>query len=147
MAPSLPLALVIAALGLLASPTHACAQRGVLIFGAGDTISHYADANLDGDPELEAALGFEDPAIGYRYEYFSLFFLDLWTGEGELVLYDQATDRYVRLSDEVALDLTGRSAESFGEPFLYRFPLGWLRIGAVLVGAGVSTWRAMRELP
>lgn len=46
----------IVGLTLLASPARASAMRGVLIFGAGDSISHYADADLSGDPELELEL-------------------------------------------------------------------------------------------
>lgn len=64
---------------LLASPARVLARGGFVIFGGGDTISHYADADLSGDPELAAEVAFDDPAIGYEYEYFSLFFLDLWT--------------------------------------------------------------------
>jgi hypothetical protein len=110
-------------------------------------VSHVADADLSGDPELAAALGFDEPAIGYKYEYFSLFFLDLWTGGGALVLYDRSDDRYAPLSDEVLLELTGRTPESFGKPLLYRVPLGWVVIGVALIALGVTTWRRMRELP
>ena len=142
-------ALALTALLLVAaSPAIAHARRGgPVIVGAGETIRHYADADLSGDPELEARLGFAEPAIGYKYEYFSLFFLDLWTGEGELVLYDRAGDRYVPLDDELLHELTGRTADSFGVPWLYRVPLGWLVVGAVLVVAGVTTWRRIRDLP
>ncbi|HEY8432585.1 MAG TPA: hypothetical protein VIL20_29645 [Sandaracinaceae bacterium] len=114
--------------------------------GAGETISHLADA-LSGDPELAASSGFADPAIGYEYEYFSLFFLDLWTAGGQLVLHDEASDRYVPFEDEVLRELTGRTADPLGVPFLHRAPLGWIVIGLVLAVAGVTTWRRMRNLP
>lgn len=132
---------------VLVLPSIAHARRGVLIWGGGETVSHVADADFSGDPELAAALAFDEPAIGYKYEYFSLFFLDLWTGGGELVLYDQSDDRYAPLSDEVLLELTGRTPDSFGKPLLYRVPLGWVVIGVALIALGVTTWRRMRELP
>lgn len=137
----------IIALGVIAPATTAHARRGFIVMGAGETISHYADADLSGDPELAAELAFDEPAIGYKYEYFSVFFLDLWTGEGELVLYDQSGDRYVPLNDRVLHELTGRTADSFGKPLLYRIPLGWAVIGVLLIAFGVATWRGMRELP
>lgn len=115
--------------------------------GAGETISHVVDADLSSDPELAATLGFDAPAIGYKYEYFSLFFIDFWTGGGVLVLYDQSGDRYVPLRDDLCQQLTGRSPDSFGSPFLYKVPLGWIVLGVLAAMVGVSMWRRMRELP
>lgn len=132
---------------VLALPGLAHARRGVIIWGAGETVSHLADADLSSDPELAAELQFDEPAIGYKYEYFSLFFLDLWTGGGQLVLYDQSSDRHVPLRDDVLLELTGRTPDSFGKPLLYRIPLGWVVIGVVLIAFAFTTWRRMRELP
>lgn len=133
------------ALLALASPARAMALRGFVIFGGGETIAHYAAADLSGDPELAAEVAFDDPALGYKYEYFSLFFLDLWTGGGEIVLYDQSSDRYVPLSDQSLLELTGRTPDSFGTPFLYRVPLGWLLLAIALALIGITTWRRMRR--
>ena len=74
--------------------------------------------------ELRAELGFAEPAIGYKYEYFSLFFLDVWTGDGEVVLYDQQDERHVVLDEEAMQALTGQSLDSIDPPLLYTVPLG-----------------------
>ena len=60
-----------AVLGLAADSSHAHARRGFAIIGSGDTISRRAA--LDDELGLEAReeFGFEEPALGYRYEYFS----------------------------------------------------------------------------
>lgn len=121
--------------------------RGIpIIFGGGTTVSHVADADMSGDQELQAELGFEDPAIGYEYEYFSIFFLDVWTGEGQPVLYDQSSDRYLPLDDELMQALTGRTADSVSAPFLYHVPLGWIVFGSLLLGAIGGWWLRYREL-
>lgn len=70
------------ALLLMASPARAMARRGFVIFGGGETIAHYADADLSGDPELAAEVAFDDPALGYKYEYFSLFFSTAFRSAG-----------------------------------------------------------------
>lgn len=132
---------------LLAPPSSAYARRGLVIVGAGDTIGHLVDADLSGDPELAASLDFDEPAIGYRYEYVSFFFLDVWTGSGQIVLFDQASDRYVPLNDAQVEDLTGRTADSFGKPFLYRVPLGLVVIAAIVGFGAFVMWRQWRALP
>lgn len=117
-----------------------------VIFGAGETISHVVDADMSGDPELRAELGFESPAIGYKYEYFSMFLLDLWTGAGQVVLYDQESDIYVPMDDEAMLALTGRRTDSISVPFAYRVPLGWIALTVLGIFGGAGWWLRMREL-
>ena len=115
--------------------------------GAGETISHRADFNPEGKSLVQEETGFVDPAVGFKYEYFSLFFLDLWTGAGEIVVYEkEGGDRYVEMTDEQLHALTGQSPDAFGTPFGYRFPLGWFVVLGVLSAAVFATWRRMREL-
>ena len=109
--------------------------RGVLVFGGGSTVAHIAEADMSGDPALQAELHFAEPALGYEYEYFSMFFLDVWTGDGHVVLYDRSSDRFVPLTEDTMQALTGRSLDSIDPPFLYRVPLGWIVYG--LFGLGI----------
>lgn len=122
--------------------------RGFVIFGGGETIGHVADLDLSEVPELDLALAAEEPALGWKYEHFSIFFLDLWTGSGTFVLYDRAADdAYVPLDDDEVRTITGREPSSLGKPLLYHVPLGWVVLGVLLCGFGVVWWRNARELP
>ncbi|MFK7986234.1 MAG: hypothetical protein AB8I08_09395 [Sandaracinaceae bacterium] len=122
--------------------------RGLVLFGAGETISHVARLDLSNAPAFEAELGAESPSLGYKSEYFSVFFLDVWTGGAELVLYDEVDDqRYLPLSRAQVEELTGREASSFSPPFLYQVPLGWIVYGGLFIGAVVVTWVRFRKLP
>ncbi|MCU0671470.1 MAG: hypothetical protein MUE69_01630 [Myxococcota bacterium] len=114
------------------------ARRGFVLYGSGDTISHRADLDEALREQVAGELGLVDAAIGYRYEYFSLFFLDLLTFEGEYVLFEEETDRYVPLDDE-ALESLGTSADQLGKPFFYYVPTAWPLI--LLVGGfGAFSW-------
>ncbi|MEQ9078565.1 MAG: hypothetical protein RLP09_32165 [Sandaracinaceae bacterium] len=135
-------------LGWALSPAPLLARRGCLfVMGYGETISHIADADLSGDPELEAELSLDDSALGFRYEYVSFFFLDVWTGGGGVVLYDQSADDYYALSPEQLRELTGRGPDDYSKPLLYRIPLGWIVFGGLGLVFAAGTWLKMRELP
>lgn len=113
-----------------------------VFFGGGETIAHLADIPEEKRASLIAS-GLAEPAVGLKYEYFSLFFFDLWTGGGKVVLYDEdGGDRYVPLTDAETIDLVGESQDALGKPLLYRFPLGWLVILGVV---GVSAARMVRD--
>lgn len=129
-------ALIAASLFLDADVANA--RRGFVLYGSGDTISHRADLDEALREQVAEELGLVDAAIGYRYEYFSLFFLDLLTFEGEYVLFEEDSDRYVPLDDE-ALESLGTSAEQLGKPFFYYVPTAWPLI--LLVGGfGALSW-------
>ena len=135
-------------LGALSLPSLGLARGGCLVvFGYGETVSHIADADLSGDPELEAELSLAEPGIGFRYEYFSILFLDFWTGNGAVVLYDQADDSYYPLSPEQLRALTGRGPDELSAPLLYTTPLGWIVLGALGVVLALRTWLDFRQVP
>ena len=135
-------------IGWVLSPAPLLARRGCMfVIGYGETISHIADADLSGDPELEAELSLDDPALGFRYEYVSFFFLDVWTGGGSVVLYDQSADDYYALSPEQLRELTGRGPDDYSKPLLYSVPLGWIVFGGLGLVFAAGTWLNMRELP
>ena len=115
-----------------------------MLLGAGETISHRADLTSEGEAMVEEETGLAGAAVGFKYEYFSVFFLDLWTGKGEVVFYDDT--RYVVPSDEWLRAVTGMTADDFGKPIPYRVPLGWIVLVVVIAGGVLYTWRGMREL-
>ncbi len=128
---------------LLCVSNLGCSRRSFAIWGAGSTISHRAEFAAGLHEQLALESGFENPQIGFKYEYFSLFFLDLWTGEGEYVLYEG--DRYFPLSEEQLATL-GTSADELGKPFMYRVPLGWIPLVILLIGFGVRMRREWQSV-
>ena len=59
--------------------------------------------------------------VSLKYSHFGIFFMNVWTWGGEIVLYDGG-DQYffIEIDQQKALD-------KYGTPFLYKFPR---RIGA-----------------
>jgi len=113
--------LVVAVL-LAARPAHA---RGIVIINTGNDVAHIRD--LPADVAKES--GFT--AIGYRYDLFGVFWLDLWRWGGEFVAYNEHS--YAPLSSEDLASLGGASM-----PWNYRAPPG-LMIILALVELGLVT--------
>ena len=132
---------VLVALSFVTDSAPAQARRGLVVFGGGETISHRADFEAPADHWVWQETDFEEPAIGYMYEYFAVFFIfDLATFEGQYVLYEG--DRFIPLSEADLVEL-GTSADDLGKPFLYYLPSGWL---AALLLVGGWLFLKMREL-
>jgi hypothetical protein len=122
---SLPLVLFL----LFFAPTRASA--GVILITHGDTIKHLGDI---ADPQARADIRKEtgkDLAVGFKYSYFGVFWIDLWTWGGEYCVYEG--NNYKEVPPTVAAALMGKSESDLGKPFLYRFPLGLLIIGGCVV--------------
>lgn len=72
-----------------------------------------------------------DYKIGYKYKYFSLMFMNMWTWKGSFVLYRGR--RYISLNKKFAkiykIDLN-----SLKKPFGYRFPTGLIVLLVVVAG-------------
>ncbi|MEM6954633.1 MAG: hypothetical protein AAF411_06300 [Myxococcota bacterium] len=120
--------------------------RGMVVVGVGESIDHLASFDDETKAQLQAETGFAEPAVGLKYESFSLFFLPVWNWEGDVVVYETDGDRYLPLSDTELREFTGRSADDFSTPFLYRFPIGLMVLLAIVAGAVFQTWRRMRSL-
>ena len=129
--------------GVSPSVTHA--QRFV-VFGGGNEVGHVADVPPEHAAAISASIGAEDPAIGYLYGYFSLFFLDVLTMEGEYVLFDRADeDKIWRLPPDKLESATGLAISDLGKPFLFRFPLGLMLIVVVILSIGARLYLAYRD--
>jgi hypothetical protein len=111
---------------ILLGPSAAEA-RGVITWG--DTVSYVGEVSNQHKLGVQAGLG-TDVAVGYHYHYWGLFWIDFWTSDGEYCLYRGKS--YWPLSPAEAAKLLGQSESDLGKPFLYRFPLGWLLLTAVM---------------
>src|SRR5437016_2616231 len=111
----LPLAL----LALFLGPGRASA-KGIILITHGDTINKVGDIR---NPELRqqlAATG-KNLAVGFKYSYFGIFWLDLWTWGGEYCVFEDKN--YGPITAAQAAELMGVKESELGKPFLYRFPL------------------------
>jgi hypothetical protein len=111
----------------------ATAKAIPIIITSGETIVHLQDLPAAAKQEVRKELQCE-PAVGFVYSHFGVFWCDLWTWNGRYVLYKD--QKYWEIKPEGFQALLGKSEEELGKPFLYRFPLGLL-ILAGLVGVGI----------
>ena len=74
--------------------------------------------------------------LGYKYWQFSLFWLNIWTSEGEFVAYEEVGDtkNYESLgkTPQEAAATSGMSADKFKKPFSYSYPPGLLIFGGII---------------
>lgn len=120
--------LAILALSLLAphpgrrpDQPHAMEAKGIVLFTHGDTIWKITDKQTDD-------LRTEGLSIGYKFWYGGLFWIDFLTSDGTFCLFKG--DSYQPITEAQAEELAG---EDLASPFLYRWPLGWLIVGALAV--------------
>jgi len=125
--PALLGAAAVAALALWSRPSAAHA-KGIILITRGDSISHLGDVAA----ELQVA-DLPATAVGYKYSYFGVFWLDLWTWGGTYCLYKDKT--YWELTPAQAAQLLKKSEAELGKPFLYHVPLGLVILVVVVGGA------------
>ena len=114
-------------------------RRGIpFLFTTGETFSDFHLVNQDDfdylfpstagqtDASAAASAGVQ---VSFMYDRFGLFFINVWTWSGKVVLYEEAKQTYydIEISQEEAL-------KKYGKPFFYRFPP--LLIAGV-VGGGI----------
>jgi hypothetical protein len=84
--------------------------------------------------------------VGFHYRYFGVFWLDLWTWDGNWCLYQG--DRYWTLEKGQAALLLGKPESDLSKPFLYTFPLGLLILVPLMVlGAAASIFDRAKPNP
>ena len=101
---------VILVVAIAGSPTTASAGTAMIVV-SGDDIEHVKDLNS------EHTQTFGYAKLGYRYERWGLFALDLWRWNGEFVVYEG--DTYAPLTDEDLSTLGNPRV-----PWRYRLPGG-----------------------
>ena len=99
-------------------------RGGGCVFGDGVSRNDIINLNQIVDTDQR------DLKIGFCYEYFHFFFLDITTGGGEYCLYSNS-DQHRSLSDSDAAMILAVSEDELPTPFLYRYPLLWVVLGVV----------------
>jgi hypothetical protein len=108
----------------LFSPSKASA-RGLILVTYGDSIKHLGNAAPQGQPMAGVH------QVGYKFGYFGVFWIDLWTYGGTYCVYQGK--KYNPISRGEAARLLGKNESELGAPFLYTVPLGWLILGPLIV--------------
>lgn len=127
------------ALALL-SPSVAEA-KGLVLITTGDTIADLGKVSVQG----KGGPGLGLPNVGYKYSYFGIFWLDLWTYDGTYCLH--SGNNYEPISAAQAAMLLGKPEASLSPPWGYRFPLGLLILGGVLVLVGLGAIFGRKSSP
>jgi hypothetical protein len=113
-----------------------------IIWGSGEKIAHLGHLPAQAQQEAKQAFG-KPVAIGYKYHRFHIYYCDFWTWDGEYVLFHD--QQYWKLPEPVFAEVLGRPPSDLGKPFLYRFPLGLLILGGILLLVCLSQWRHQRK--
>lgn len=123
----LPFAALLLTVGLF---TPAEAHAGIVITH-GDTIKHIGDVPAHMKERLGPEFG--TAAVGFKYSYFGVFWLDLWTWDGEYCLFKDR--KAASLKPAQAAAILNIQESELDTPFLYRFPLGLMILtGVALLG-------------
>jgi hypothetical protein len=120
---------------LLIGAGQAQARRGFKLFTMGETVSEVGTVSDDVTRAITADTGPRLNKIGFKYDYFGLFWLDLWNWGGEYVAYNSLNeDTVYKVSKTQAADMMGIDEGKLGKPLNYRFPyLLMILIGLALL--------------
>jgi len=120
-------------------PSRAEARRkGFVFITHGKSIKHIGDVPEELKAEIRSTFETsEEPAVGFIYSQFGIFWLDIWTWGGEYCIY--AGDEYGPIDEKDAAKLTGGDV---GKPIFYRIPPGLsILVAIALLWVGVR-WRS-----
>jgi hypothetical protein len=127
------LAALMFAVAVIAIRAPAPAAAGPLVVTGGEDVIHLRRLSA----EAQAVFG-EGTSLGYRYDAFGLFGLDLWRWDGEVVLYRGRTI-YTDVAPAEIAELAGvGSLDRVRAPLGYHLPPG-LALLLAIAGAGLVT--------
>ena len=113
------------------NPSRAEAQLGFVLITHGQDIMHLGDVPAKVQQEMLADLRVSGTVkVGYLYEGFGLFWLDIWTWDGQFCVYTGTN--YDPIDATKAAALLGKPGK-LSKPFFYRFPPGLLIVVPLVV--------------
>jgi hypothetical protein len=110
---------------LIASAFLSASEAKAFVVTSGETIFHVGDVPSQNRPRQVAA-----DKVGYKFYYWGVLWLDLWTSDGTFCLYEGKQYRSISRAD--AARLLGKPEGELRKPFLYTVPLGWLVYGPLI---------------
>jgi hypothetical protein len=118
-----------------AGERSAHAGKGFLLITTGDEIRKVADLKPEFKEMADQELG-PGIEVGYKYQHFGLFFLEVWAWDGKYVLFRD--DEYWDPPEAEVAEMAGvSSVNDLGKPWQYTFKPGLLII-VVLIGGFVA---------
>ena len=114
----------------LVSFTEEAHARGAILITHGETVKHVADLP-DEMAERIFRVHKRNLAVGYKYSAFGIFWLDLWTWDGEHCLF--AGDDVFEVDEKQFEQIAGKPKSQFSKPWYYTFPPGLLVIAGIFV--------------
>jgi hypothetical protein len=134
--------LVLAFAAVTLAPSTAQARRGgIILITYGDSIKDLAQVPAELAPVIEKATGQSGLRVGFKYSYFGLFWLDLWTWGGDFCLYRDRS--FIPLKPEMAAALLKTNGTP-SKPITYTIP-PLLPVLGILIVLGVIASRAQAE--
>jgi len=123
---------LLAFLLVLLPQSEAQARRGIVVVTSGDSITHVADLDPAVADEIEAEAG-SGIAVGFKYEQFGLFWLEVWCWDGEYVLF-RGEEYWDLPPDELMAAAGVTSFDELPKPWSYTFPPGLIAVGVLGIG-------------
>ena len=112
----------------LVSFTEEAQARGLVLITHGETVKYVADLP-DEMAERIFKIHKRNLAVGYKYSAFGIFWLDLWTWDGEHCLFDG--DDIFKVDEKQFEQIAGKPKSQFSKPWYYTFPPGLLVIAGI----------------
>lgn len=110
--------------------------RKTVIITTGDKITEVTELTNDLKNKLNIENNLRDTLVlGYKYSHFGLFWIDLWTWDGQYCLYNPSKDEYYDLDTNELTIILNHKDITVSKPFLYTIPLGLilLSLAAILI--------------
>ena len=107
---------------VLLGTSQAHAKRGFKLITTGTSLSELGPVKAEHMEDVKLPVGTTLDKVGYKYDYFGLFWLDLWNWGGEYCVF--SGDNYAPVDKKEAARLMGTDESKLGKPLNYRFPYG-----------------------
>ncbi len=112
-------------------------EAGVVLITNGEVVRKVADVPPEHAPFIQAQTGQPGVAVGQKYNQFGVFWLELWTWDGEPVLFKD--DTFWEVPPALLADMLSVEESEIPQSWRYRYPPGLLVVGGVLLLVVLAT--------
>ena len=83
--------------------------------------------------------------VGFNYQHFGLFWLDIWSWGGKYTVYNKASEAYYEVTKAQAAAFLGIKESELKEPLSYHVPWGLVVIAGLVLLKFLPRFLAMRR--